>query len=128
MYNEPYHPAPIRKSHRLSQPPRPQLRTIICAHAARSANSSVLCILYTVQNFERIRPQKGLPFNRGALKSVVQLFPGLGFPALVRLLLHGPDAGAAGPALCAVPRAAAPPLLLEVPHGEDEPDDQADYE
>ena len=43
------------------------------------------------------------------------------------LLLHGPDAGAAGPALCAVPRAAAPPLLLEVPHGEDEPDDQADY-
>ena len=46
------------------------------------------------------------------------------FPAAV----DGPDAGAAGPALCAVPRAAAPPLLLEVPHGEDEPDDQADYE
>lgn len=127
MYNEPYHPALIRKPRRLLQPQWPQLRTIICAAALADANLSVLCILHTVQNFERIRPQKGLPFNRGALKSVVQLFPGLGFPALILLLLHGPDAGAAGPALCAVPRAAAPPLLLEVPHGEDEPDDQADY-
>ena len=40
------------------------------------------------------------------------------FPAAV----DGPDAGAAGAALGAVARAAAPPLLLQVAQGENQPD------